>query len=122
MHVRKGFSQPVCGSESSPVLTWGLLLRQVNFATKRHELNVSTYQMCVLLLFNESERLSYGEILEATGIAPAELKRNLQSLACVKVPPACPPAHLPNESPTRPRAHPPKRQEHTSDGAAEQGN
>ena len=58
---------------------------QVNFATKRHELNVSTYQMCVLLLFNESERLSYGEILEATGIAPAELKRNLQSLACVKV-------------------------------------
>lgn len=62
-------------------------MSQVNFATKRHELNVSTYQMCVLLLFNEAERLSYGEILEATQIAAAELKRNLQSLACVKVRP-----------------------------------
>ena len=63
-------------------------LRQVNFATKRHELNVSTYQMCILLLFNEAERLPYRDIQEATQIAPAELKRNLQSLACVKVRPA----------------------------------
>ena len=60
-------------------------LRQVNFATKKHELNVSTYQMCILLLFNETERLSYAEIQDATQIVPAELKRNLQSLACVKV-------------------------------------
>ena len=58
---------------------------QVNFPTKKHELNVSTYQMCVLLLFNEADRLSYREIQDATRIAPAELKRNLQSLACVKV-------------------------------------
>ena len=67
-----------------------LLLRptprvQANFGGKRHELNVSTYQMCILLLFNETDRLSYGDIREATQIAPAELKRNLQSLACVKV-------------------------------------
>ena len=40
--------------------------------------------MCILLLFNEADRLSYGDIHEATQIAPAELKRNLQSLACVK--------------------------------------
>ena len=46
---------------------------------------MSTYQMCILLLFNETERLSYAEIQEATQITPAELKRNLQSLACVKV-------------------------------------
>ena len=58
---------------------------QANFSGKRHELNVSTYQMCILLLFNEADRLSYGDIREATQIAPAELKRNLQSLACVKV-------------------------------------
>ncbi len=58
---------------------------QANFSGKRHELNVSTYQMCILLLFNEADRLSYGDIREATQITPAELKRNLQSLACVKV-------------------------------------
>ena len=46
---------------------------------------MSTYQMCILLLFNEADRLSYGDIRDATQIAPAELKRNLQSLACVKV-------------------------------------
>ena len=60
---------------------------QANFSGKRHELNVSTYQMCILLLFNEADRLSYGDIREATQITPAELKRNLQSLACVKVQP-----------------------------------
>lgn len=68
-----------------PGVTIDIQPLQVNFATKRHELNVSTYQMCVLLLFNDAERLSYREILEATQIVPAELKRNLQSLACVKV-------------------------------------
>ena len=48
---------------------------------------MSTYQMCILLLFNEVDRLSYGDIREATQIAAAELKRNLQSLACVKARP-----------------------------------
>ena len=32
--------------------------------------------MCILLLFNETDRLTYGDIREATQIAPAELKRN----------------------------------------------
>lgn len=58
---------------------------KATFGSKRHELNVSTYQMVVLLLFNSADRLSYREIQAATGIAPAELKRSLQSLACVKV-------------------------------------
>lgn len=51
---------------------------------KKHELNVSTYHMCILLLFNEADRQSYQEILTATGIPPADLKRALQSLALVK--------------------------------------
>lgn len=34
------------------------------FGDKRHELNVSTHQMCVLLLFNEADSLAYGEIAE----------------------------------------------------------
>jgi Cullin family len=37
------------------------------------------------MLFNESETLSFSDVSAATGIPPAELKRNLQSLACVKV-------------------------------------
>jgi len=50
----------------------------------RHELNVSTYQMCILLLFNDTDRLTYQEISEATEIPAADLKRSLQSLALMK--------------------------------------
>ncbi|XP_057485634.1 cullin-3A [Actinidia eriantha] len=51
---------------------------------QKHELNVSTYQMCVLVLFNNADRLSYKEIEQATEIPSSDLKRCLQSLACVK--------------------------------------
>lgn len=51
---------------------------------QKHELNVSTYQMCILILFNSAERLSYKDIEEATDIPAPDLKRCLQSLACVK--------------------------------------
>ncbi|KAL3688992.1 hypothetical protein R1sor_015301 [Riccia sorocarpa] len=53
-------------------------------ANNKHELNVSTYQMCILLLFNMADRLNYREIEQATDIPSQDLKRNLQSLACVK--------------------------------------
>ncbi|OIV90285.1 hypothetical protein TanjilG_08322 [Lupinus angustifolius] len=51
---------------------------------QKHELNVSTYQMCVLMLFNNADRLTCKEIEQATSIPISELKRCLQSLACVK--------------------------------------
>lgn len=51
---------------------------------QKHELNVSTYQMCVLMLFNNADRLSYRDIEQATEIPAVDLKRCLQSLACVK--------------------------------------
>ncbi|KAJ0099957.1 hypothetical protein Patl1_21925 [Pistacia atlantica] len=51
---------------------------------QKHELNVSTYQMCVLMLFNNADQLSYKEIEQATEIPASDLKRCLQSLACVK--------------------------------------
>ncbi|KAJ6852202.1 cullin-3A-like [Iris pallida] len=51
---------------------------------QKHELNVSTYQMCILMLFNSAERLSCKEIEQATEIPASDLKRCLQSLACVK--------------------------------------
>lgn len=37
------------------------------------------------MLFNDAESLTYGEVEAATGIPEDDLKRVLQSLACVKV-------------------------------------
>ncbi|KAL1172233.1 hypothetical protein V6Z11_A05G336100 [Gossypium hirsutum] len=51
---------------------------------QKHELNVSTYQMCVLMLFNNADRLCYKEIEQGTAIPASDLKRCLQSMACVK--------------------------------------
>lgn len=46
----------------------------------RHELNVSTYQMCILMLFNNHHSLSYQDIHLRTNIPLEELKRHLMSL------------------------------------------
>lgn len=59
----------------------------MQWGSKKHELNVSTYHMCILLLFNEVDQLSYSDIQTATGIPAGDLKRALQSLALVKVQP-----------------------------------
>ncbi|PKA49069.1 Cullin-3B [Apostasia shenzhenica] len=77
------------GTHTGRRLTW-----QTNMGTadlkatfgknQKHELNVSTYQMCILMLFNSSDRLTYKEIELATEIPAPDLKRCLQSLACVK--------------------------------------
>jgi cullin 3 len=58
-----------------------------SFKVRKHELNVSTYQMVILLMFNdlqENEALSYEQIKGESDIPEADLKRNLQSLACAK--------------------------------------
>ncbi|MEW5303513.1 MAG: hypothetical protein WDW36_006197 [Sanguina aurantia] len=57
---------------------------RAQFGAKRHELNVSTYQMCILMLFNSTETLTYKDIADTTDIPAQELKRSLQGLACVK--------------------------------------
>ncbi|CAJ1942444.1 unnamed protein product [Cylindrotheca closterium] len=51
---------------------------------RRHELIVSTYQMCILLLFNEKETLTLGEIRSETQIPDQELRRHLISLCTPK--------------------------------------
>jgi len=51
------------------------------FGSKKHELNVSTYQMVILLLFNNSSVLSFQEIKDATAIPENDLKRNLVSVS-----------------------------------------
>ena len=57
---------------------------KAKFKSRRHEINVSTYQMCVLLLFNTEDTLSYSQISDITAIPVGDLKRALQSLACAK--------------------------------------
>mmetsp|Transcript_9553 Transcript_9553/g.32570 ORF Transcript_9553/g.32570 Transcript_9553/m.32570 type:complete len:734 (+) Transcript_9553:62-2263(+) len=69
-------------------LTWqtsmGTADLKATFATGRKELNVSTYQMCILLLFNEADTLSLEHIRGATLIPDAELRRHLLSLCTPK--------------------------------------
>ena len=55
-----------------------------NGSGRRHIVCVSTYQMCVLLLFNMRDKLTYEEIKEETSIPDKELTRALQPLALGK--------------------------------------
>lgn len=50
----------------------------------RHELCVSTYQMCILLLFNDKDTLTLGQIRCETNIPDQELRRHLISLCTPK--------------------------------------
>lgn len=51
---------------------------------RRHELCVSTYQMCILLLFNEETTLTLAQIRMRTQIPDSELRRHLISLCTPK--------------------------------------
>jgi len=53
---------------------------KARFGDNWHELSVSTYQMCILMLFNTSDTLSLDEIQERTSIPEPDLKRHLISL------------------------------------------
>ncbi|CAN6484622.1 unnamed protein product [Victoria cruziana] len=89
MGVCEKFRTYYLGTHTGRRLSW-----QTNMGTadlkatfgkgQKHELNVSTYQMCVLMLFNSADRLTYREIEQSTEIPTSDLKRCLQSLACVK--------------------------------------
>lgn len=52
---------------------------------RKHILNVSTHQMCVLMLFNTRSRLTFEEIKSETDIPDRELTRALQPLALGKI-------------------------------------
>lgn len=51
---------------------------------RKHILNVSTHQMCVLMLFNTRQKLTYEDIKNETDISDKDLVRALQSLAIGK--------------------------------------
>jgi cullin 3 len=57
---------------------------KATFGAKKHELSVSTYQMVILLLFNDRGDLSYKDLKEMSGIPIADLKKNLLSLSSAK--------------------------------------
>lgn len=48
---------------------------------KKHILQVSTYQMCILMLFNRQQSFTYNDIQSESNIPEKELKRALLSLA-----------------------------------------
>lgn len=55
-----------------------------NFQDGKRELTISTYQLFILLLFNEQETLSLHEIRHRTSIPEIELRRHLLSLCTPK--------------------------------------
>lgn len=54
------------------------------FKPRKHVLNVSTHQMCVLMLFNTREKITYEEMKTETDISDKDLIRALQSLSIGK--------------------------------------
>ncbi|KAF5796730.1 putative cullin [Helianthus annuus] len=74
------FTTYYLGTYSGRKPTWqtnmGSIDIKATFGTgQEHELHVSTYQMCVLMLFNSVDRLSYREIEQATEIPILNLKQ-----------------------------------------------
>ncbi|KAJ4746042.1 Cullin family protein [Rhynchospora pubera] len=87
--VCEKFKAYYLGTHNGRRLTWQTNMGHADLKAtfgkgQKHELNVSTYQMCVLMLFNSADRLTYREIEQATDIPGPDLKRCLQSLACVR--------------------------------------
>ena len=105
----QSFEQFYLSRYSGRRLTWQLHLGnadvRVAFKSRSHDLNVSTYALVILLLFENLEEegfltyevrrynfwnkrqlsnLRLKEIKEASAIDDSELKRQLQSLACAK--------------------------------------
>ena len=91
--IKQGFEKFYLGKHSGRQLTWQANMGTADLrayfpetkgAKKTRELNVSTYAMVILLLFNElppGQSLTCEEIQAQTNIPFKELTRNLQSLA-----------------------------------------
>ncbi|WOL19607.1 cullin-4-like isoform X1 [Canna indica] len=63
----------------------GHCVLKADFPKGKKELAVSLFQTIVLLLFNNSQKLSFQDIKDSASIDDKELRRTLQSLACGKV-------------------------------------
>jgi len=82
------FSTFYLGTHTGRKLSWqtsaGAAELRAAFGDHRHELCVSTYQMCILLLFNDADTLTLGQIRTQTHIPDQELRRHLISLCTPK--------------------------------------
>uniref|UniRef100_A0AAY4AP00 Cullin family profile domain-containing protein n=1 Tax=Denticeps clupeoides TaxID=299321 RepID=A0AAY4AP00_9TELE len=76
------FYGPVKKEDGSEVGVGGAQVTGSN--TRKHILQVSTFQMTILMLFNNREKCTFEEIQQETDIPERELVRALQSLACGK--------------------------------------
>lgn len=96
--IKRGFEKFYSEKHSGRQLTWlanmgsadikavfpRVQQKDGTFKERRHDLNVSTYGMVILLLFNElrmDQHLTFEEIQAQTNIPHNDLVRNLQSLA-----------------------------------------
>ncbi|KAK6632281.1 Cullin-3 [Polyplax serrata] len=76
----EGESKEVSSSSSSLIS----VVSSRSGGPRKHIIQVSTYQMCVLMLFNDRDKLTYEEIQSETDIPERDLIRALQSLAMGK--------------------------------------
>lgn len=69
-------------------MTWqcdmGMADVRARFGTKRYELSVTTYQMCILMLFNEKTEYTFLQLQELTKIPRNELKLHMISMTLKK--------------------------------------
>jgi cullin 3 len=96
--AKRGFEKYYSEKHSGRQLTWlanmgsadikavfpKALQKDGTYKERRHDLNVSTYGMVILLLFNDlpaDQHLTFDEIQAQTNIPRSDLIRNLQSLA-----------------------------------------
>ncbi|KAL0575168.1 hypothetical protein V5O48_006790 [Marasmius crinis-equi] len=91
LKATKSFEQFYLKKHTGRRLTWQLSLGnadvRVAFNSRTYDLNVATFALVILLLFEDVEDdgfLTYEEIKQATSIEDVELQRHLQSLACAK--------------------------------------
>ncbi|EIW57578.1 Cullin-domain-containing protein [Trametes versicolor FP-101664 SS1] len=87
----RSFERFYLARHSGRRLTWqpglGNADVRVKFKSRKHDLNVATFALVILLLFEDildDQFLTYEEIKSSTAIPDVELKRQLQSLACAK--------------------------------------
>jgi len=88
VEYQQTFTQFYTSKHSGRRLQWqpslGQVVMRARFGNVEKELHVSLYQSLVLLLFQDTDTLTYAQIKQFTNIEETELARTLQSLACGK--------------------------------------